>query len=110
MEVNVGFDDDFEHLSLLNLFPDAKFTVCLPLSIMDSSLSDKDSIVIVIQHTCYCYSERPKKEDRIIVRKRSGHSITYRNAIQALIDYGYTPPCGHFFPGGFPAIKAKWNV
>lgn len=105
-----GFDaDDFGFEETEKRFPKAKFFICIPFSCLDDVLSYSDSIVIAIEHKCYCYSENPKKDDRIVVRSKSGYGITYGDAIQALVDRRFKP-CAHPFLEGFYENSQNSNV
>lgn len=107
--LNTDDTDDFGFEETEKRFPKAKFFICIPFSSLDDVLSDSDSIVIVIEHKCYCYSENPKKDDRIVVRNKSGYGITYGDAIQALVDRRYKP-CAHPFLEDFYENSQNSNV
>lgn len=87
------------------LYPHAHFSICFEEETLDEKLSDEKTIFIVIKHTCYCYGGAAVPNDYIQVRRRDGADfITYRDAIEAMIDYGYKP-CAHYFLEDFKQIK-----
>lgn len=85
---------DFETEQLEKMFPNAKFTVCISLSELDDVLSFADKILIKVDNDC-CDDEYQRDIDCIFVQNKSGDGITKRDAIQAMIDYGFYHECGH---------------
>jgi hypothetical protein len=80
------------------MFPGAKFTICFPLDELDDVLSYNDTIAIKMNN-CYCYddsflvdyNETPLTSHLVLVHNKTGRGITKKEAIEAMIDYGYDP-------------------
>jgi len=100
-------DNDFEMEmeELRKTFPDAKFTISIPLDALNDVISNHDTVVIKITHNCYCYSGNRRKDDLILVHNTTGEGITNKDAIEAMIEYGYDPNCSHVFFEGFINVK-----
>lgn len=83
-------------------FPLAKFRASLHPDCLDATLSTEQTIVIVCTHTCYCWEDQPRSSDYILVRCRAGSSsITYRDAVNAMVEADYDPDCNHVFLENF---------
>jgi len=93
-----------------NMFPDAKFSICIDLEDMEEVLSKEKEIVLKNTYCCFCYksdfnplsmnttglSKRPN--DYFVIK---GDNLTYKYVIQELISQGFDPRCDHSFLEGF---------
>lgn len=79
------------------MFPKAQFSICFDKECLESELCTEDTIFLVIKHKCYCFGSRYVPHTYVMVTKKQGAScITYADAVNALVDYGYKP-CAHYF-------------
>lgn len=107
------YKDDYERKQelLKQMFPGAKFTICFPLDELDGVLSYMDTIAIKMNN-CYCYddpflvdyNETHLTSHLVLVHNKTGRGITNKEAIEAIIDYGYDPKCGHEYFERFKQI------
>ena len=93
-----------EYKLLKRMFPGANFIISMNIEELDQVLSKKDSIVIKIPYLCYCYKEKPRTTDFIVVRRR-GKGITIRNMIEAMVKEDYNPRCAHKFLDLFEKVN-----
>jgi hypothetical protein len=97
-------EDEREIKLIEEMFPDAKFTICIDSKELDDVISNKDTIVIMEKHTCYCYDDNPRNNDYIIV-KNKGNGITNKDMINAMIENNYDPKCNHRFLEMFSKVN-----
>jgi len=96
-------DEDCKEMRQLDqMFPDAKFTISIPLSKLNDVLTTKNSICLTKTHTCYCYSPAfggcPKKPTKYYIKgPPGGGGITISRAIEQLIEQGFGGQCKHNF-------------
>ena len=73
---------EFELEQIEKMFPDAKFTIVIPLEEMDDVITDKTKIKLKYEYNCHCYRDNPKKTTYI---KIQGDKITNRYVLEELI-------------------------
>jgi hypothetical protein len=99
-----SFDDqayEKEMNTISEMFPTAKFSICVSLDELNEVLSTEEHIVITCDHSCYCHDHNPRNNEYFVVRKAGNH-ITCKDAISAMILGGYDPKdCNHHFLEGF---------
>lgn len=88
-----------------DMYPGANFSICFDKDTLASDLSKEKTVFIVIKHRCYCYNDENVPNTYVQVNRRQGcASITYGDAVQALVDSGYEP-CSHYFLEAFRHIE-----
>ena len=92
---------DAEAALLYNIFPNAKFTICIDYDELDTIITREQSIIAIQRYDCYCYNNKRVAEYYHI----KGKNITNRYAIQCLIEQGFEPKCKHSFLEGFTKMK-----
>lgn len=86
-----------------NMFPDAKFTVAIPLSEMDDVVSENDRIILKKDMSCYCYDDLPNhpKAEWFLVKRPEGEKLTNAVIIRELIKQNLELDCNHCFIESF---------
>lgn len=89
------------------MYPKAQFSVCFDKDTLGLELSKEPIIFLMVTHGCYCYTleglEVPNTY--IQVKRREGADyITYGDAVQAMVDFGYKP-CSHYFLEDFRLVN-----
>ncbi len=91
---------DYE--TILQMFPNAKFTIGIPLEELDNVVSNNKTIYIKSVHNCYCYDDRPKRKiDRFIIKSSKNVKITNKMVLCELIKQDFVLDCHHHFVEGF---------
>lgn len=88
---------DYQSEQIDKMFPDAKFTIAIPLEEMDDVITDKIKIKIKYEYFCYCYRDNPKKTTYINLK---GDKITNRYVLEELIKKKFNIKCNHHFIEG----------
>jgi hypothetical protein len=78
-----------------NLFPKAKFTVCIESRELDTTVLHEKKVAIKCKFGCSCYTFPRKTEFYICTNKKN--KITNRDLIKCLIDNNFDSSCSHFF-------------
>ena len=82
---------------IYKMFPNAKFSVCIDLNMMNDVLTEKDIIVIKSDYSCYCYRDCPRNTDFFIIHRPQNGKITYRHILTELMNQGLDLDCNHSF-------------
>ena len=92
-------DDEVDDEDCDDLFPTAKFTICIPKSDLDKVVA-RD--YVFINHREPCEVCCPHANGGTITGYLIENSIiTYRTLIEGLIINNFAPTCNHFFLEGF---------
>ena len=92
-------DYDKEYEILIEMFPNATFTIAIDLKEINNILSHKTSIIIQHSFSCYCY-DNSTRVDKYTITNVTG-PITIKYAIEQLIKQGLSPECNHRFLEAF---------
>jgi len=87
------------------IFPDARFSIDMPLSELDVPLAEGNTAIIKCTHNCYCYAECHRPADFIFVKTEANTRVLVRDALAAMVKAKYDPDCGHCFFEGFKQTK-----
>ena len=87
-----------EYNKIEEMFPNAKFTVSIPIEDLDDVVSTEPVIIVKLDYTCYCYSKRPKEPVRFKIQCAK---MTNKNILKELINQNLTLKCNHRFIEGF---------
>jgi hypothetical protein len=94
-------DEYMKEIEIINeMFPDALFSVCIDLNIMNNVLSDNDVIIIKSDYSCFCYREFPRNTDFFIIRSPHNGKITYKHVFTELMNQGLNlmdQGCDHIY-------------
>ena len=90
-----------EYELIHEMFPDANFTVSIPIEELDDVVSIEQTIVIKLSYNCHCYSERPKFSKWFNIRCNTDGKITNKTILNELIKQNLKLECDHQFIEGF---------
>ena len=93
------YEKEFELIQ--EMFPDANFTVSIPIEELDDVVSTEQTIVMKLNYNCHCYSECPKVCDWFNIRCNTDGKITNRTILNELIKQNLKLECDHQFIEGF---------
>ena len=103
------YEQEFEQLEAM--FPDAKFTVSIPIEDIDEVVSTEPTIMVKCSYNCHCYSESPKVADWFNIRCNNDGNITNRTILMELMNNNLSLECDHHFIEGFDMITdVQFNV
>lgn len=89
-----------------NKFKKCLFSISMSLSELDKPISNSNSVVIEISHTCYCYDKHKRPPVVYTVyKKKKNQFITNTDLIEKLIQNKYNPMCNHQFLELFEEIR-----
>jgi len=85
------------------MFPNAKFTVAIPLSEIDDVVSENDHIILKKDMSCYCYDglQNHPKAEWFLVKRPEGQKLTNAVIIRELIKQNLELDCNHCFLESF---------
>jgi hypothetical protein len=81
-----------------NMFPNASFSICIDLRIIDEVVTDEEQIIVKSTYDCYCYDDYPRNTDYFYI---SGSKITNKYILEELIRQNLELDCNHQFVEGF---------
>lgn len=85
-------------------FPNCPFSICVNTwEELDEVVDDiYEQIVLHCDHNCYCYSQCPRPNVYIIVRRKPNKNyITYADCVEEMMKQEYDPACNHCMLEGF---------
>ena len=91
---NSDYETEIEEID--KQFPDAQFSISLPLAELDNIVINSNKVAIKCDFKCYCYSESPRISEHFICNK-SKKGITNRDIVNCLIENKFDPGCDHRF-------------
>ena len=99
-------EDEYEHeFELLEqMFPDAEFTVSIPIEEIDDVISTEPIIIMKLNYNCRCYSESPKVADWFNIRCNTDGKITNKTILKELLMQNLKLECDHRYIEGFQKI------
>ncbi len=83
---------DYEMNQIEIMFPNAKFTISMPLEDLDKVITDQPHRMIKHTYNCYCYDECPRNAELYYI---SGESLTILFILQKLIAQELVLDCNH---------------
>jgi len=94
----IDFVDEVDDEDCDDLFPCAKFTICIPKSELNKVVA-YESICLTHLDTCpVCHQHNyPVRRGYLV----ENHIITYKTLIETLIINNFSPTCNHIFLEGF---------
>lgn len=95
----IDYEEEFRQIK--RRFPRAHFDVSMPLAKIDSVVSRRNRIKVIVPYDCYCYDECPKKReaDVFVTESKDGGPVKMSDVIEEMIRKRYRP-CNHrFFEG-----------
>ena len=96
------YENEFEKLE--EMFPDASFTVSIPIEDIDDVVSTENIIMVKCSYKCCCYSTCPKVSEWFNIRCPTDDKITNRTILNELMKQNLKLECNHQFIEGFDQI------
>ena len=96
----------FEQKEFKRLFPNAKFTIAIPLSELYTIFS-YENILVFIEYKCIAFYESPNETDYFVIKQTNNKPITNHQVIQYLIDMNFAPICDHRFYEGLDMVHTN---
>jgi hypothetical protein len=101
------------YTQILEIFPTLNlsklgFYIAVNIKDFDKTLSPNETIFLICRNNCKCFNQKlspPPPPEYIEVQRKKGKSlITYKDAIETLIEKGYRAKCSHCFLQEFSQI------
>ena len=92
MDTDDEYQKEYEYIE--SEFPNAKFSICIPMCDLDNVISNEKTIIIRRNYYCYCYDMNDKKRDHYVI---THDNMTYRNVIHEMIRQDISFDCNHRF-------------
>ena len=93
---------EFELLE--QMFPDAEFTVSIPIEEIDDVVSTEPIIIMKLNYNCHCYSDSAKVADWFNIRCNTDGKITNKTILNELVRQNMKLECDHRYIEGFQKI------
>ena len=92
----IGLNKNYEEKMIEELFPNAKFEICIDFDKLNDVITKKKKIKLVQEFNCYCYEKCYSKPVKTFII-RSTKPMTYRYIINELIKQDFALDCNHRF-------------
>ena len=96
------YEQEFQLLE--EMFPDAQFTVSVPIEEIDDVVSTEPIIIMKLNYNCHCYCESPKVSDWFTICCNSDGTITNKTILTELMKQNMKLECDHRYIEGFDKI------
>ena len=96
------YEKEFKELD--EMFPNANFTVSIPIEDIDDIVSTENVIMVKCSYNCHCYSACPKVPNWFNIRCPTDGKITNRTILNELVKQNLNLECNHQFIEGFDQL------
>ena len=89
----LSFEQEYNMIN--NMFPSIKFSICMNLDKINTSLCNDEFLYIINNHSCYCFEN--KNMQIISIHNKEKRIFTIYDILKQLEFQEFNPECDHIF-------------